>query len=64
MQTLKIMLVVALLASIVAVGLAYAWAAIAGNSIRGDQVFRLALLSFVFTAGVVGALRRRSRPGA
>ena len=60
MATLKIVIVVGLLASAFAVGLAYAWGAIAGTSVPGDEVYRLTLLSFVITGGVIGALRWRS----
>lgn len=62
METLKIVVVIGLFASAVAVGLAFAWAAIAGTSVSGDEVYRLALLTFVCTGGVVGALRWRSAP--
>lgn len=60
MATLKIVVVVGLLASAVAVALACAWGAVTGASVSPDEVHRLALLSFVSTGGVIGVLRSRA----
>jgi hypothetical protein len=60
MATLKIVVVLGLLASAVAVGLAFAWGALTGTPVSSDELLRHALLSFVITGGVVGALRWRS----
>jgi len=61
MSTLTLAVVLGLLGAATAIGLAYAWAAVAGTSVSGDELARHALLSFVVAAGVTGALRRRPR---
>ena len=61
MGTFKIAAVLGLLAAVFAVGLAYAWAAVAGTTVTGDEVGRHVLLSVLVAASVTAVLRRPPR---
>ncbi len=62
MQTLKLMVVLGLGASAVAIGLAYAWAALSGGTVGGDEIARHVVISLVVMGCAVGVLRRRPPP--
>lgn len=62
MDTLKIIVVLGLLGALVSIGLAFAWSAVSGRAVTGDEIARHALITFVVAACVVGVLRARAGP--
>ncbi len=59
METLKIVLVIGLGASAVAIGLAYLMSIFHGSTVSGDEIFRYVVISFVVTATALVTVRRR-----
>jgi hypothetical protein len=61
-ETAKIVLVVGLLASAIAIGLSFVWRGLFGGTVTSDEVAREVILSFVVSATAVIIARRRLRP--
>lgn len=62
MAAARIIVVLGLLASVVAVGLAFGFGAIRGTPVTGDEIARHVIVSFVVSAIAVLVLRRRVPP--
>lgn len=59
METFKIVLVVGLVASAMAVGLTYVISLLRGSTVSGDEIVRNVILGFVVAAIAVLTARRR-----
>lgn len=60
MTTLKLFLIIGVLAGGVAIGLEYAVAAITGSSVPGDRIARDVIFAFALS-GLIAFMRLRSR---
>ena len=59
LETAKIVVVIGILASIVAVGFAFAWSRVFGGAVTRDEIVRYIILSFIISATTIAILRRR-----
>ncbi len=59
-ETLKLIVVLGVLAAGVAIGLAYVVAAFTGGRVTGDEIERHVLISFVIVTATILVLRRRN----
>jgi hypothetical protein len=59
METLKLVVVLGVLAAAFAIGLAHLMAAVTGGEVTGDEMARHAFLSFVLMGAAVPIVRRR-----
>jgi ABC-type uncharacterized transport system permease subunit len=59
LETAKLVVVLGILASVVAVGLAFAWSKVFGGVVTSDEIVRYIILSFVVAATTMAIMRRR-----
>lgn len=63
METVKIIIVLGILASGVAVGFDFVWSKLVGGVVTSDEIVRHAILSFVLVGSAIAIVRRRPKTG-